>query len=116
MKELSDTDKLFCETFIKTFNIDTACTESSSNIAEMAVRLADETDFVNIYIRNAVDTRRLANTFITNDVIKNELMTILMTQDVKYKISASKLLLELEDSPDKKKEFNDLINAITKRG
>lgn len=112
MNPLTNDDKLFCKTFLDTFNFKHSCEVSSTNKVVMAARIADETDMLNVYIRNAVDTARLANIFFTQDLVKNELVKILIAGDDKHKLQSSKMLLSLDDNPDKSKDFSDLVNLL----
>lgn len=112
MRKMTNEDKLFCETFVKTFDFHNSCIVSDSNRAEMAVRIADETDGVNIYIRNSIDSRKVANKFLTPDLILNELTKILMTGDEKHKLQSAKMLLGLENGGDGTEAFQKLLKAL----
>jgi hypothetical protein len=114
MKKLTNDDKLFCETFVKTFDFHNSCITSSSNRAEMAVRLADETDGVNVFIRNSIDSRKIANKFLTSDLVVNELIKIVLSGDPKYVLQSSKMLLGLENGGDGTEAFQKLLTALQK--
>lgn len=112
MKQLTNNDKLFCETFVKTFDFHNSCITSDSNRAEMLVRLADTTDGVNVYIRNSIDSRKVANKFLTNDLVINELVKILLSGEEKNKLQASKMLLGLENGGNGTQAFQKLLRAL----
>jgi hypothetical protein len=114
MNKLTNNDKLFCESFLKTFDFYNACIISDSNRAEMAVRIADEKDGVNVFIRNSIDSRKVANKFLTDDLVINELTKILMTGENKEKLQSSKMLLGLEKGSDKSGAFQKLLKALQK--
>jgi hypothetical protein len=115
MRELTKDDKLFCETFVDTFDFQRACNISSSNRAEMMVKISDETDGVNIHIRNAIDSICIANKFMTDDLVASTLSKIMVSGETKYQLQSAKMLLEIDSgNKDKTKEFRNLIKAITK--
>lgn len=114
MKALSKEDLLFCKTFVKTLDFHASCNSSKVNRASMLVRVIDEEDNINLYIRNAIDEKQVSNKFVTKELITSELINILMSDDNKDKLSSAKMLLSLTNGKDKTKEFVNLINAINK--
>jgi hypothetical protein len=114
MRELTKDDELFCDTFVKTFDFHTSCIASSSNRAEMMVKISDETDAVNVRIRNSITSLCISEKFMTESVIKSILSKILATSETKYQLQSAKLLMGLDgNSKDNTKEFANLIKAIT---
>lgn len=114
MKALTDEDKIFCKAFVKTFNFHESCTSAKVNRATTLAKVTDDQDPVNIYIRNMIDEKQVANVFVTKEVITSGLINIFMEGEDKHKLQSAKLLLSLSSGGDKTKGFKDLINAITK--
>lgn len=112
MKELSKNDITFCQVFLDSFSISRACLESDSIELTMVARMEDTTNELSMYLRNAIDSRDTANKFMSNGLIVNELVQILMDGEHQHKLQAGKMLLSLTEGGDKTKGFTDLINAI----
>lgn len=112
MNNLTDADLDFCEEFVRTFNFSKACLEAKVNRVTMIERLKDEKSNINLWIRNSIDELAVANSFVDQEVVISGLVNIFLSGEEKSKLQAAKMLLENERSPDKTKEFKDLIDKL----
>lgn len=106
--------KVFCDLFVENFDFKASCKGAKVQENNMLAKLYDTKSDVSEYIRGQMDVFAMANSFITTDYIRYKLGKIVLSDENKPEsvISAAKLLLGFEDSPDKADEFIKLIQAV----
>lgn len=106
--------KVFCDLFVENFDFKASCKGAKVQENNILAKLYDTNSEVSEYIRGQMDVFAMANSFITTDYIRYKLGKIVLGDDNKPEsiISAAKLLLGFEDSPDKAEEFIKIIKAV----
>jgi len=107
-------ETLFCKLFLSTFDFNGSCEQAKVSKRLTLVKLYNSESEVNNYIRDAIDIISLQNSFITDDMVYNQLYKIVLTGDDQHKIQASKILLGIDNNENQLTSFKELVEAINK--
>jgi len=107
-------ETLFCKLFLATFDFNGSCEKVKISKKLTLVKLYNSESEINTYIREGIDVIALQNSFITNEMVYNQLYQIVLKGDDQHKIQASKILLGIDSDSNQLTSFRELVEAINK--